>query len=80
MEKAIISQRVKSGMANAAAKGSVIGRPATTTENLPNNFIKHYPKYRDKQVNLSELSRLCGISRQTTYKYIDIYQGRAAAE
>lgn len=29
MEKAIISQRVKSGMANAAAKGRAIGRPIT---------------------------------------------------
>ena len=78
MERNMISQRVKSGMANAAAKGSVIGRPSTTTENLPSNFLKHYPKYRDKQVNVSEFARLCGISRQTAYKYIGIYQDSSA--
>lgn len=78
MERNMISQRVKSGMMNAAAKGSVLGRPSTTTENLPSNFLKHYPKYRDKQINVSELARLCEISRQTTYKYLNIYQGNTA--
>lgn len=73
MEKAIISQRVKSGMANAAAKGRAIGRPTTKTETLPNAFLKHYPKYRDKQINITEFSRLCGFSRQTIYKYLSIY-------
>lgn len=73
MEKAIISQRVKSGMINAAAKGKAIGRPITKIETLPNVFLKHYPKYRDKQINATEFSRLCGLSRQTIYKYLSIY-------
>lgn len=73
MERAIISQRVKSGMANAAAKGKAIGRPTTKIEALPNTFLKHYPKYRDKYINISEFSRLCGLSRQTIYKYLNIY-------
>lgn len=73
MERNMISQRVKSGMKNAAAKGRVIGRPATTINNLPANFIRHYPKYKSKQINVVELSRLCGISRQTAHKYINIY-------
>ena len=73
MEKAIISQRVKSGMANAAAKGRAIGRPITKIEALPNTFLKHYSKYRDKQINITEFSRLCGLSRQTIYKYLSIY-------
>ncbi|MDF2537472.1 MAG: recombinase family protein [Herbinix sp.] len=73
MEKAIISQRVKSGMANAAAKGKAIGRPITKIEALPNSFLKHYPKYRDKLINATEFSRLCGLSRQTIYKYLSIY-------
>lgn len=73
MERNITSARVKSGMKNAAAKGSIIGRPKTTIENLPVNFLKYYPKYRDNQINLSELARLCQNSRQTMYKYIKIY-------
>lgn len=52
MEKAIISQRVKSGMANATAKGRAIGRPLTKIETLPNAFLKHYLKYRDRQLIL----------------------------
>ena len=74
MERNMISERVKSGMANAVAKGKVVGRPTTTIENLPNHFIKYYPKYRDKQINKAELSRLCGVSRQSVYKYIQIFE------
>lgn len=78
MERNMISERVKSGMANAISKGKVIGRPATTIENLPSNFIKHYPKLKSKQINKTELARLCGISRQSVHKYMKIYeeQGR----
>jgi len=77
MERNMISQRVKSGMANAVSKGAVVGRPATTIDNLPADFIRHYPKYKGKQINVSELARLCRISRQTTHKYINVYQGEA---
>ena len=72
MERNIISQRVKSGMDNARAKGAKIGRPALTTENLPNSFLKHYPKYTAKQITQEELARLCGITRQSVSKYIKI--------
>ena len=77
MERNMISQRVKSGMANAVSKGAIVGRPATSIDNLPTVFLKHYPKYKNKQINVSELARLCQISRQTTHKYINIYQGKA---
>ena len=40
----MISERVKSGMANAIAKGKNIGRPNMTVDNLPINFVKHYCK------------------------------------
>jgi DNA invertase Pin-like site-specific DNA recombinase len=78
MERNMISQRVKSGMANAKAKGSVIGRPITTLENLPTNFIKYYPRYKSKdnnaKINVTEFARLCGTSRQSIYKYIKVYE------
>lgn len=74
MERNMISQRVKSGMANAIAKGKVVGRPATTTENLPISFVKHYPKYKKNEINKTELARLCNMSRQSVYKYIKIYE------
>jgi DNA invertase Pin-like site-specific DNA recombinase len=73
MEKAIISQRVKSGMANAISKGIVVGRPTTEIDNLPTTFLRHYPKYINNEINITELARLCDVSRQTIYKYITIY-------
>lgn len=74
MERSIISQRVKSGMANAASKGIVVGRPKTTIDNLPSSFLRHYQKYASKEINLAELARLCDCSRQSIYKYISIYK------
>ena len=38
LERNMISARVKSGMANAKAKGKVIGRPKVTSEDIPNIF------------------------------------------
>lgn len=76
MESALISQRVKSGMANAKDKGKVIGRPMVTIENLPSGFIRHYPKHRVGELTLTELARVCDISRQTAYKYKAIYEGK----
>ena len=70
LELSIIRARVKSGMENAKAKGSPIGRPKLTKEDIPSNFMKHYPAFRDGQRNLSELARVCKLSRPTVYKYL----------
>lgn len=72
MERNIISERVKSGMANAREKGSKIGRPETTADKIPSVFMKYYPKYRKGEMNITELSRLCEMSRTTVYKYIGL--------
>lgn len=74
MERDIISQRVKSGMENAKAKGKSIGRPAVTLDNIPSIFLKYYPKYKSKEMNVSEISRLCDMSRTTIYKYIALME------
>lgn len=72
MERNIISQRVKSGMKNAAAKGKKIGRPETTADSLPDRFWKYYKQYQTGQINISEFSRLMDCSRASIYKYIKI--------
>lgn len=76
MERNIISERVKSGMANAKAKGSILGRPEVTADTIPNIFIKYYSKYKAKEINISELSRLCDMSRTTVYKYLNLLGDR----
>ena len=70
LELAMIRERVRSGMANAKAKGKQIGRPPLTAEDIPDNFLRHYPAYKKGQLNVSELARVCDISRTTAYKYI----------
>ena len=74
LERNIISQRVKSRMQNAKAKGKTIGRPATTSENIPHIFYKHYPKYKKGEINKKELSRICNLSYPTIYKYLAIVE------
>ena len=74
LELRIIRERVRSGMRNAAAKGVKIGRPQTTLDYIPANFLRHYPAYKKGAFNLTELARLCGISRTTAYKYIGLLE------
>ena len=75
LELSMIRARVRSGVANARAKGSRIGRPQMTIDNIPSNFIRHYPAYRSGQLNVSELARVCGVSRTTAYKYLGLLEG-----
>ena len=75
LELAMIRSRVRSGMANARAKGKQIGRPQITVDNLPSGFLRHYPAYKNGQLNISELARVCDLSRTTIYKYIDLLEG-----
>lgn len=74
LELAMIRERVRSGMANAKAKGKQIGRPRLVMEDLPANFLRHYPAYKNGQLNVSELARVCDLSRTTTYKYISVIE------
>ena len=75
LELRIIRERVRSGMANAKAKGVKIGRPQATVDDIPAVFLRHYPAFKNKQLNVSELARVCDLSRTTVYKYIDLLEG-----
>ena len=74
LELAMIRARVRSGMANARAKGAKIGRPELTAEDIPPVFFRHYPAFRNKNLNLSELARVCNLSRTTVYKYLSLLE------
>ena len=69
LELAMIRTRVRSGMENARAKGKQIGRPQVSKEDIPATFLRHYPAHKNGQLNISELARVCDISRTTAYKY-----------
>ena len=74
LELSMIRERVRSGMANAKAKGKQIGRPQVTKDNVPAIFLRHYPAYKSGHLNVSELSRVCDLSRTTIYKYISLLE------
>ena len=77
MERDIISQRVKSGMKNAIAKGKRIGRPRTTFDSIPDKFWKYQKLYQKGEISVSECARLMGCSRTTVYKYIGMTDSHA---
>lgn len=70
LELSMIRTRVRSGIANARAKGKQIGRRHVTQDDIPSAFIKHYPAVKQGTMNISELARICNLSRPTIYKYI----------
>ena len=42
---------------------------------IPANFLRHYPAYKNGAFNLTELARLCNISRTTAYKWMGLVEG-----
>ena len=74
LELSMIRARVRSGMANARAKGAKIGRPQATADDIPAVFLRHYPAYKKRQLNVSELARVCDLSMTTVYKYIGLLE------
>lgn len=72
LEKNMISQRVKSGMANAKAKGKRIGRPDLNVDDITGNdkFMNAYRLWKNKSIKKIDIQRLTGMSRVTIDKYI----------
>ena len=75
LELSMIRSRVRSGLQNAKAKGKRIGRPLVTEDALPDSFFRYLNRYQNGEINISELSRLCQISRPTVYRYLRIIKG-----
>lgn len=74
LELSMIRARVRSGIANAASKGVKIGRPQTTKDDIPAIFLRHYLSYKTGHLNITELSRVCDLSRTTIYKYLSLLE------
>lgn len=62
-------------MANAKAKGSKIGRPETTIDNIPDVFLKNYPRLKAGALSRVESSKIAGLSRVSIDEYIRIAEG-----
>ena len=88
MERNMISQRVKSGLANAKSKGKKLGRKEISKDDIPQIFKKHYDKYKINQndknqgkkpidrrgINLKEFMSITQLSKNTIYRYIRLME------
>jgi DNA invertase Pin-like site-specific DNA recombinase len=72
IERNMISQRVKSGIANARSKGKRVGRPALFFSDIPTKIIKTYELYQAGSISKVDYARMCGVSRPTLDKYLGI--------
>lgn len=74
LERNMTVSRIVSGMENAKNKGKHIGRREVTKNDIPQVFMRYYSQYSNGEINVTELSKLCGMSRTTVYKYIRLIQ------
>ena len=72
LELQMIRARVRSSLQHCKAQGKKLGRKPTTKDDIPAIFYKHYPALIAGTMNISELARVCGLSRPTVYKYLNI--------
>mgnify|MGYP003505975061 FL=1 len=80
LERNMTSERVKSGLQNAVAKGKALGRPVTSQDTIPPVFYRYYPKYKNREITKKEYARLCEVSYPTVYKYLKIIEGELEEE
>lgn len=74
LEKNIISQRVKSGMANAKAKGKQIGRPINNK--VPKKIMDLNNLYVAGTITKKDYATLSGVSRPTLDRYLIILENK----
>ncbi|MDL2318723.1 recombinase family protein [Eubacteriales bacterium OttesenSCG-928-A19] len=74
LERAMTVSRVKSGLANAKAKGKKLGRPAISKDKLPAAFYKFYPDWKSGRLKKTEFSKLVGVGRDTLNRYIALVE------
>ena len=61
---------------DAMTKGKKIRHPKLRMSDIPQKFWKHYNSFKEKKMSLTELATLVGASRPTTYRSIDVAEGR----
>ena len=80
LELSMIRARVRSGVANARAKGKQLGRPPVTAERIPDSFFRYLAKYQIGEINVTELARLAQVSRPTVYRYLSAIRRASKTE
>ena len=73
-EREFIKQRQREGIDIALRKGVKFGRKVKTKEDISPIFYKYYAQYKNKQINLTEMSKLVGCCRNTCYNDIKLIE------
>lgn len=74
LEKDMIRARVKSGVANAKAKGKQVGRRYLTIKDIPQKVKDKYQLWLDGTITKVDFAKMCDISRPTLDRYIKIIE------
>lgn len=72
LERNMTVNRIKSGLANAKAKGIRLGRPPLIADMVPRKVVDNLNRYQAGLFSKSDYAKICGISRPTLDKYIAI--------
>lgn len=72
LEHDMICERVKSGIANRKAQGKHVGRFAVTLDDVPDKVKEKYSLYKSGELTKMDYAKICGISRPTLDKYINL--------
>ena len=78
LELSMIRARVRSGVANARAKGKQLGRPPITAERIPDSFYRFFVNLQPGGINVTDLARLAQVGRPTVYRYLSAIRARNA--
>jgi DNA invertase Pin-like site-specific DNA recombinase len=74
LEKDMIRARVKSGVANAKAKGKQIGRRPLTINDIPQKVKDKYNLWLDGSITKVDYAKMCDISRPTLDRYLKLIE------
>jgi DNA invertase Pin-like site-specific DNA recombinase len=69
-ERKLIVARVRSGIANARAKGITLGRPKRSLKSIPKKVKHLHVDYLKGKINKVQYAEKCGITRPTLDKYL----------
>lgn len=69
-ERDIISERTKSGLESARARGRKGGRPKGLSKEVRDKVIIAKSLYEQQEMSVMEICQYLGIARSTFYKYI----------
>ena len=73
----LLVESVNDGLSAAREQGRIGGQPKLTKEMVyskNSDFAKYYIDYKNKRINLKELSRLSCICRNTCYNWIKLIE------